>query len=288
MTIDLLSVTPTIAMLFMDTSADAAADPEQSKAIKAIRLIRLAKLLRLVRGMRLFKKYEELFGPSLSVLLMFGLIFLVCHSITCFWFVLGTMPSVSIDSLESRSVGWLQFVFSFDVCNCYDNRTAFAVVFPGKPFDEFWALDSPPIDSRLRTNGTYFDPYDQKCKNLKLDFETKEICNPDSDIPSVSEYYVKALFTVFRNPQVHDMYTMSFSEMWFAMITTMVMGSTWGVVAGTFSTIFAGNQLASQTYKMRVKQLKEFCRLKELPHSTREKLEAHYQHLCESHSPCFI
>ena len=73
MTIDLLSVTPTIAMLFMDTSVDAAADPEQSKAIKAIRLIRLAKLLRLVRGMRLFKKYEELFGPTLSVLLMFGL-----------------------------------------------------------------------------------------------------------------------------------------------------------------------------------------------------------------------
>ena len=30
---------------------------------------------------------------------------------------------------------------------------------------------------------------------------------------------------------------------------------------------------------MRVKQLKEFCRIKELPHATREKLEAHYHHL---------
>lgn len=74
MAIDLLSVAPTVAMLFVDTSEDAAADPQQSKAIKAIRLIRLAKLLRLVRGARLFKKYEELFGKcdncQLSVLLV--------------------------------------------------------------------------------------------------------------------------------------------------------------------------------------------------------------------------
>ena len=68
-------------------------------------------------------------------------------------------------------------------------------------------------------------------------------------------------------------------EMGFAILTTTIMGTCWGVLAGTFSTIFATNQLASQTYKMRIKQLKEFCRLKELPHGLSEKLEAHYYHL---------
>ena len=137
------------------------------------------------------------------------------------------MPSVAIDSLESRSVGWLQFVFTFEFCNCYDNKTSYAEFFPGEPFNEFWALDNPPADSRLRTNGTYFDPYDQKCHHLKLEFETMPVCDSFADIPTVGDYYVKALFIVFRDPQVHDLYKMSFGEMAFAMITTMVMGSTW-------------------------------------------------------------
>ena len=74
-------------------------------------------------------------------------------------------------------------------------------------------------------------------------------------------------------------YKLSMREMGFAILTTTIMGTCWGVLAGTFSTIFATNQLASQTYKMRIKQLKEFCRLKELPHGLSEKLEAHYYHL---------
>ena len=72
-------------------------DPSDAKALKAIRLIRLAKLLRLVRAARLFKKYEEHFGPALSLLLVFAIIGWVLHTITCVWFVIGTMPGVSMD-----------------------------------------------------------------------------------------------------------------------------------------------------------------------------------------------
>eukprot|EP01043_Picozoa_sp_COSAG02_P015133 COSAG02_NODE_637_length_19192_cov_12.648405_8_plen_607_part_00 len=256
--------------------------PSQTKAIKAIRLIRLAKLLRLIRAARLFKKYEEHFGPFLSLIMVFGVLGLILHTITCVWFVVGTMPGYSLDAVQSRSVGWLQFVYAFDHCNCYDNATSFAQFFPDKAFDPRFAEDFPADDPRFRTAGTYFDPYDQHCHSLEeehLDLPTKPICDPSAAIPTVDDYYIKALFTVLRDPQINDRYKLSAREMMFAITTTMIVGSAWGVIAGTFSTIFASNQLASQTYKMRIKQLKEFCRIKELPHNLREKLEAHYYHL---------
>lgn len=285
--IDLLSVMPTIAMLFIDSSSkssdsggdDMEVNSSQAKVLKAIRLIRLAKLLRLVRAARLFKKYEEHFGPALSLVLMFGVLGLILHTITCIWFVIGTMPGYSLDTAQSRSVGWLQFVYSFDHCNCYDNATTFAQFYPNKLFDPRFAQASPPADSRFRTNGTYFDPYDQKCHSLDKQLPNMPICDPSAPIPEISDYYIKSLFTVMRDPQIHDKYKLSLREMMFAIAVAMVMGSCWGIVAGTFSTIFASNQLASQTYKMRIKQLKEFCRIKELPHGMREKLEAHYYHL---------
>ena len=150
--IDLLSVFPTIAMMFVSTGGENGGDvevsPSQTKALKAIRLIRLAKLLRLVRAARLFKKYEEHFGPLLSLILMFGILGLVLHTITCVWFVIGTMPGYSLDTSQDRSVGWLQFVYAFDHCNCYDNATSFAQFHPDKAFDARFALNFPPADSR--------------------------------------------------------------------------------------------------------------------------------------------
>ena len=182
-------------------------------------------------------------------------------------------------------MGWLQWVFDFDVCNCYDNSIAYAKAFPGEPFDEAWAYADPPADSRLRWNGTYYDPYDKRCHNFRLVYQTKPTCNPSAFVPATDDYYVNAIFTVFKNPQIDDKYTMSFIEMIFGMVSIFLMGSTFGVIAGTFSTIFAGNQMASRSYTMRIKKVKEFCRKKHLPIATREKLEAHYQHLCKYYPP---
>ena len=267
---------PTILMLVMPKSDEAGeqVSPSQTKALKAIRLIRLAKLLRLVRAARLFKKYEEHFGPFLSLIMIFGFLGLVLHTITCVWFVIGTMPGYSLSALEDRSVGWLQFVYNFEYCNCYDNETTFLEFFPDKTFDRRFELYNPPEDSRFRTEGMYFDPYDQKCHALdaeELDIRPQPICDPSASIPEIGDLYIKSLFTVVRDPQISDKYRLSAREMMFAIGTTVILGSCWGILAGTFSTIFASNQLASQAYKMRIKQLKEFCRIKELPHGLCEK-----------------
>ena len=57
------------------------------------------------------------------------------------------------------------------------------------------------------------------------------------------------------------------------------MGFMWGSVAGAMGTIFNANQMATQAYKMKVRELKEFCKLKQLEWGVRAKLEAHYEHL---------
>ena len=218
----------------------------------------------------------------LSIFMMFGLLTLVLHTITCVWFVIGTMPGYSLEALADRSVGWLQFVYSFEHCNCYDNATTFSQAFPDRVFDPRFELVNPPADSRFRLEGMYFDPYDERCHVLDeetMNLAPQPICDPAASTPNIDDYYIKSLFTVIRDPQISDRYRLSAREMMFAISTTIIMGSCWGVLAGTFSTIFASNQLASQTYKMRIKQLKEFCRLKELPHGLCEKLEAHYYHL---------
>jgi hypothetical protein len=52
-----------------------------------------------------------------------------------------------------------------------------------------------------------------------------------------------------------------------------------GAVAGAWGTIFAGNAMAGQSYKMKLRQVKEFCKVKALPWGVRAKLVAHYEHL---------
>jgi hypothetical protein len=61
----------------------------QLRALKTLRLFRLVKLLKLVRGMRLYKKYEDQFGPSINVGIMLLLLLLVMHTICCCWYFLG-------------------------------------------------------------------------------------------------------------------------------------------------------------------------------------------------------
>eukprot|EP01043_Picozoa_sp_COSAG02_P038427 COSAG02_NODE_2962_length_7648_cov_6.176977_3_plen_600_part_00 len=45
------------------------------------------------------------------------------------------------------------------------------------------------------------------------------------------------------------------------------------------STIFAANQMASQAYKMKMREVREFCKVKNLDWGARAKLTAHYEHL---------
>ena len=51
------------------------------------------------------------------------------------------------------------------------------------------------------------------------------------------------------------------------------------VAAGAWGTIFAANQMASQAYRMKINQVKEFCRLKGLDYGVKAKLVAFYEHL---------
>eukprot|EP01047_Picozoa_sp_COSAG01_P009835 COSAG01_NODE_410_length_17384_cov_20.323691_2_plen_550_part_00 len=208
------------------------------------------------------------------------------RQVCCFWFVVGTYPSTAIGMSGSstiastRSVGWLQFVFRFDHCSCYDNATIWKQVRPHDEYDPRYSniYGNPGHDLR-QLNGTYYDAYSGRCVSPNDLLPPVPKCSRDAQLPSVMQYYVKSMFTVFRHPEIHDNYRMSLMEMLYAMLATVIMGSLWGVVAGTFSSIFSANQLASQAYRMRVKQLKEFCRIKDLPHHIREKLEAHYVHL---------
>lgn len=222
---------------------------QTQKTIKIIRLLRLAKLLRLFRALRIFKKYEEHLGPMLQATVLLGTITLLLHFVTCLWFLVGTMPDPG-NGWQERSTGWLEEVFktSPDACDsCY--------------------------------NDTYFDPYIGKCLSLfDESLPAKDAC-PDTVSPDKMSYYIKAFFTVFRNPEINDRYEMTLQEMLFGMGATIIMGAVWGVVAGAFSSIFGASQMASQAYRMKILQLREFCRVKGLAHGAREKLEAHYTHL---------
>ena len=43
--------------------------------------------------------------------------------------------------------------------------------------------------------------------------------------------------------------------------------------------VFVANQMASQAYRMKVTQIKEFCRIKSLDYGVKAKLLAFYDHL---------
>jgi hypothetical protein len=88
-----------------------------------------------------------------------------------------------------------------------------------------------------------------------------------------------ALFTAIKDTSIVPGYNHSVAELASAALITGVFGFMWGAVAGAWSTIFAANQMAGQAFKMKLAELKEFCRVKNLDWSTRAKLTAYYEHL---------
>ena len=52
----------------------------------------------------------------MTITMMFSMLGLVLHTITCVWFVIGTMPGYSLATLSDRSVGWLQFIYKYEHC----------------------------------------------------------------------------------------------------------------------------------------------------------------------------
>ena len=234
--------------LFTGDDGDSAAS---QKSIKIIRLLRLGKLLRMFRAMRMFKKYEEQLGPMLQASLLVGTISLLLHFVTCLWFLVGTMPAPGSE-VNVTSTGWIEEEFQSSKRMC----------------------------DRCHSKGsTYFDAYLNKCLSTIDESLPALLPCGDEDAPTKAAYYIKSFFTVFQKPEINDEYEMTVREMMFGMLATVVMGSIWGAVAGTFSSIFGANQMASQAYRMKIMQLREFCRSKGLAHGAREKLEAHYTHL---------
>jgi hypothetical protein len=253
--IDISSVFPWMFFVTLFTGDDGDSAASQ-KSIKIIRLLRLAKLLRMFRAMRMFKKYEEQLGPMLQALLLIGTISLLLHFVTCLWFLVGTMPDLGGEDpakdWKATSTGWIEeeFQSSKRMCDSCYNETKYV-----------------------------YDAFLDRC--LSTEDESLPALAPceDEASPTKTAYYIKSFFTVFQTPEINDEYEMTVREMMFGMLATVVMGSIWGAVAGTFSSIFGANQMASQAYRMKIMQLREFCRVKGLAHGAREKLEAHYTHL---------
>lgn len=258
MLIDVASVVPMswIVRNLEPNSSSSAGD--QLRLAKLLRFVRLLKLFRLVRGARIFKKYADKLGPSVMALLLVCSVILVLHSVTCVWFTLGTARD-DIDFLSDvtgglSSPGWIEQVFksSDKLCACYSGMY-------------------------------YYDPLERVCVNrMDANAPMEDICDDTTSVvPSLSAYYFHSAFTVFQDPSVQDAYTNSLAEMAGAAAVTGLMGFLWGAVAGAWGTIFAANQMGSQAYRMRISQVKEFCRMKkeQLDRGVQAKLTAHYQHL---------
>eukprot|EP01047_Picozoa_sp_COSAG01_P020370 COSAG01_NODE_1158_length_11469_cov_101.645646_5_plen_639_part_00 len=224
------------------------------KTIKILRLLRLLKLLRLVRAMRIFKKYEDQVGPALSGLVLIMTVGLAVHTITCLWYYAGTLSNTSGSSLASSS-GWVEFTFqgSHRHCSCYGDGNG---------------------------NTLTYDSLERSCFNATDDTVLmKEPCTEAENLPSPWEYYTQAMFTSLSKADIHPDYDLSIPEMLFAAGATATLGFMWGAVAGAWSTVFAANQMASQAYKMKIRTVREFCKVKQLDWGVRAKLVAHYEHL---------
>ena len=93
------------------------------------------------------------------------------------------------------------------------------------------------------------------------------------------DYYSKSLHTALSDTAINDDYANSILEMVISTLSTGVLGFMWGAVAGAWGTIFAANALAGQSYAMKLRQVKEFCKIKGLSWGVRAKLVAYYEHL---------
>ena len=188
--------------------------------------------------------------------LLFGSIIYSGHVIACVFYLSGTFPAFDQDSLNpvpgSVSSGWVDRVFqgSDRLCSCYGNDL-------------------------------HFDSYENMCVNTTD--QTAPVHQPceemETPAPSHWEYYTKSLFLSLQDPMIDSGYTHTMPEIVSAIFATGTVGFIWGAVAGAWGTLFAANQMASQAYNMKKRQLQEFCKLKGLDWSVRSKLYAHYEHL---------
>lgn len=94
MLIDVASILPVNLIAdVVQSQAKTDSGASELQLLKALRLLRLSKLLRLARAVRIFKKYEEVAGPTLKAIMLVGSVLLLGHSVTCAWFVAGTLDT---------------------------------------------------------------------------------------------------------------------------------------------------------------------------------------------------
>lgn len=262
--IDFVSVFPfdwAAEQLFGHGDAKSGAD---AQFVRVLRLVRLTKLLRLARGMRIFKKHEEELGPIFSAILLVGMVALMLHLIACGWFLVGTSRSFHYDHectsdecedvVVPESSGWLEMHFglSESMCGCHSDENG---------------------------NAFFYDAYEDICLHpLNLSAPVEPVCDGVMR-PDVWTYYNTALYKAMQDTPIGDGYLHSTHELWAAAFITALFGFLWGAVAGAWSTIFAANALAGQEYRMKMLQIKEFCRLKSLDWGARAKLLAYYEQL---------
>ena len=171
---------------------------------------------------------------------------------------MGTFRDISSDPREEGSTGWVEHLFegSEEVCGCHRSH-----------------------DGRAY----FFDTFESCCLHPSNSSElVREICTHTEDnglqvettVPGVWEYYNKALFTSMQDTGIGDGYDHNSFELISGSLVSGVFGFLWGAVAGAWSTIFSANKMAGQAYKMKLRQVKEFCRVKGLDFGTRAKLVA--------------
>ena len=242
MIIDVASVLPVnaIARLF----AQGQVNPDTSsklQLVKGLRLLRLTKLLRLARGLRIFAKYEEMLGPTLKAVILIGTVMLLFHLLNCIWYNIGTVywaAGNEESSLEGRRSGWVDHKFGLSdaLCGCHN------------------------------ASAIYYDSVERMC----VDTSDKvtglmDVC-PDTKnaAPTLTGYYLQSLMTALHNPGLDTSYTNTLPELLMSAGITGIMGFIWGAVAGAWGTIFSANQMASQKFRLKLAEIKEFCRVKGL------------------------
>lgn len=238
MVIDVSSVLPVTAIARLLAQREINPDTSSKlQLIKGLRLLRLTKLLRLTRGVRIFAKYEETLGPTLKAAVLIGTVMLLFHLLNCIWYSIGTI-NLDGDNLEGSPSGWVDHKFgvSDTLCGCHNTSTV------------------------------YYDHVERMCVDTSESVaDLMEVC-PDSEdvVPSLTRYYLHSMMTALHEPSIDDSYTNTVPELLISAGITGFLGFIWGAVAGAWGTIFSANQMASQRFRLKLAEIKEFCRVKGL------------------------
>lgn len=95
-----------------------------------------------------------------------------------------------------------------------------------------------------------------------------------STIFSNSELYIASMWNAVHPPLDKPL---SYPEMAGGMLLVYIFGLSFGSIAGAFSSVFAGHQLAAQLYNNKIDTVKSFCKIKKLPPSVKARLQRHYE-----------